>query len=408
MSETTVNNGLNLAAEAVLDSTLQFAAPLAGSAHHPRRIFLTGSTGLLGGYLLSELLHRTRAEMVCLVRAESIEVAKQRLINNLQFYDRWQDSFEQRITPVLGDLAQPLLGLGELQFRELSGRLDAIYHSGSWVNNMRSYAMLKPTNVSGTVEVIRLASLTQTKPLHFVSSLAIYFTAAHATAGTVYETDTPQYHPQMKSGYTQSKWVADQLVQQAQKRGLPAAIYRPVRITAESKTGKTQDFKDLLNLLIKSCLYLQKFPLLDIAPPMLPVDYLSRAIVHLSQRADTPGKAFHFINSDPLPWRRLLEAIQHSGYEFEIMAFPAWQSHLKQQAAQQPEQPFLKLLQGLLSTPNNLFFARPRFDVGQTRSGLAGTDIVCPPIDEQLVATYLAYFQKAGFLPSPTRALSPA
>jgi thioester reductase-like protein len=403
VSEIIISNGLNLAAEATLDPAIHFTAPLAAHARHPQRIFLTGSTGLLGGYLLGELLHQTAAEMVCLVRAESLAEAKQRLRKNLQFYDRWQDDFERRITPAIGDLAQPLLGLAERQFRELSGQIDAIYHSGSWVNNMRSYASLKPTNVSGTVEVIRLAGLTHTKPLHFVSSLAIYFTAAHVGAGTVYETDTPQYHPQMKSGYTQSKWVADQLVQQAQKRGLPAAIYRPVRITAESKTGKTNNLKDLLNLLIKSCLYLKKFPLLDISIPMLPVDYASQAIVHLSQRADSPGKAFHLINSDPLPWRRLLEAIERVGYEFEVIAFPAWQRHLKQQVAQNPEQPFLKLLQGLLSAPNNLFFARPAFDVRQTRAGLAGTDIVCPPVDEKLVATYLAYCQQVRFLPPVDR-----
>ena len=36
-----------------------------------------------------------------------------------------------------------------------------------------------------------------------------------------------QYANELTDGYSQSKWVAEQLVMRAMERGLPAAIYRP-------------------------------------------------------------------------------------------------------------------------------------------------------------------------------------
>lgn len=394
---------LNLEAEALLDPSIRFDAPLTANAHSPKHIFLTGSTGQLGGYLLGDLLASTTAEMHCLVRGENLEAAKERLIQNLQFYDRWQDDFAERIIPVLGDLAQVRFGLTEAQFSQLSGHIDAVYHSGGWVNNVRSYNILKPTNVTGTEEAIRLAALTQRKPLHFVSSLAIFFTNAHKGEDVVYETDRPKVDLTIKSGYIQSKWVADRLVQNAQSQGLPTTIHRPARITADSGTGKTKEVKDLLNLLIKSCLFIGKFPTLDIAIPMVPVDYISQSVVHLSQKPEALGKAFHFMNEDPIPWSLLLKVIRTFGYEFEEMDYQAWRRELKLQVAQNPDEKFLKFLQVLLYTPNNLFFDRPPFNLQNIRDGLAGTPITCPPVDEKLVSTYLAYFQQLGFLPPVER-----
>ena len=38
--------------------------------------------------------------------------------------------------------------------------------------------------------------------------------------------DTAGYHTQLHDGYSQSKWVAEQLVHRAGQRGVPVTIYR--------------------------------------------------------------------------------------------------------------------------------------------------------------------------------------
>ena len=44
----------------------------------------------------------------------------------------------------------------------------------------------------------------------------------------------------------------------------------------------------------------------------------------------------------------------------------------------------------------------PRVDDRHTREGLRGTSITCPPVDEKLLAVYLDYFIRSGFLQAPT------
>ena len=40
------------------------------------------------------------------------------------------------------------------------------------------------------------------------------------------DADVTQFADQLDDGYSQSKWVAEQLVTKARNRGLPATIYR--------------------------------------------------------------------------------------------------------------------------------------------------------------------------------------
>ena len=47
----------------------------------------------------------------------------------------------------------------------------------------------------------------------------------------------------LRSGYGQTKWVAEQLIFRARKRGVPATIIRPGYIVGDSSTGgKISDF----------------------------------------------------------------------------------------------------------------------------------------------------------------------
>ena len=74
---------------------------------------MTGATGFVGAFLLRELLDQTSAKVHCLVRASTGIDGHQRLKQHLKVHKVWQDSYEDRVLPVLGDLSQPLLGIPE-------------------------------------------------------------------------------------------------------------------------------------------------------------------------------------------------------------------------------------------------------------------------------------------------------
>jgi thioester reductase-like protein len=366
---------IDIEAEAQLDPAIQFNRPLSPYALYPRAVCLTGATGFLGAYLIDELLRETSATIHCVVRAGDSATAMQRIVNQLKTYELWEERFAHRIQAVAGDVSQPYFGLSEDQFRDLAASTDVIYHSAGRLNMAFPYARLKASNVTGTQEVLRLAGAVQTKPVHFLSSMVVFFSEAHANSELVREDDLPQYHPTLKGGYSKSKWAADRLVASARDRGLPACIYRPVRIMGHSQTGALNDHSDVLPLLIKGCILLGTYPGFDIRVTMVPVDFISRAVVHFSGQENAWRRSFHFFHPVPIKWRELMCIFQDLGYPLKEVGYDQWWRQLTQriQATDDTERSFLASLMLALTAPYFLFFKWPPLDASNTLQGLAGT-----------------------------------
>jgi amino acid adenylation domain-containing protein/thioester reductase-like protein len=394
-----VTTSIDLKNEAVLDpliQTVQSSLPVpVDQLANPHAIFLTGATGFLGTYLLYELLEQTTADIYCLSRSSDADNTHKKLQSKLESYFLWQEKYRTRIIPVIGDLSKPLLGLPESQFSELSEKIDVIYHNGAWVNHIYPYAVLKAANVLGTQEVLRLAAQTKTKPVHFVSTLSI---------PTVEENDSPD-QSQFIDGYVETKWVAEQLLKQAGERGLPVCIYRPSRITGHSQTG-ISNLNDIINLLIKGCIQLEKAPVFGhIEEHLTPVDYVSRAIVYLSQQPKYLGKSFDLINSHlPTRWHDLLfNELRALGYPLEQASYATWRTELSHQTTN-ALYPLLSLFpqeDEQQSTEGPPFDYHKTIGFQNTIEGLADTDIVCPLVDNELLRTYFSYFWNCGFLETP-------
>ncbi|GCL45558.1 thioester reductase domain-containing protein [Microcystis aeruginosa] len=394
-----VTQQLDLKAEVNLDSSIQFEQSLSKNVLEPKAILLTGATGFLGAYLLEELLQKTSADIYCLVRCSNIEEGKNRLQKNLEFYSLWQDGFNSRIIPIVGDLGKPLFGLSQLEFNELAVIIDIIYHNGAWVNSARPYSTLKPVNVLGTQEVLRLASREQTKFVHFVSTLGVFLGDNQEEIGRITEMDSPNF-VNLQGGYRQSKWVAEQLVMVAQKRGLPACIYRPSRIIGNSKTGINGNFQDFLCILLKGCIQLKKFPALNTQIDIVPVDYVSQAIVGLSQQKNHAGQVFHLINSQLISWETFFNSLQLLGYSLEKVDYDNFYAELKYQLSQSPKNTLYSSLLLLLKLSKLFSPDKLEFDATRTLIELTELSIACPVIDEKLLSLYFSYFQKVGYFPT--------
>jgi thioester reductase-like protein len=392
---------LDLTKEAFLPEDIQFPQPLLANLAEPAAIFLTGATGFLGAYLLDELLRKTTAKIYCLMRCEGdAEAGKQRLKQHLQSYSVWQEAFSERIIPVLGDLAQPLFGLSNQQFNALAEQIEVIYHNGAWVNAIYPYAALKNTNVGGTLETLRLAGFIRTKPVHFISTVAVFFSDFYNTLErTILETDNA--HPDLKGGYKQSKWVAENLIFHAQQRGLPANIYRTARIMGHSKTGISRNFNDFLISLIKVCIQLKKFPDLDSSLYLVPVDFAAQSVICLSQQPQSIGKTFHIFNPHPIAWNDFFQEIKALGYALEKVSWTQWRAEVQQAASENKKDKVFASLRGILTSTSPMLNIKPAFDMSQTLAGLANTSIQCPAVESELVSKWICYFQTCGFLPKP-------
>ena len=175
-----IEEQLDLGAEVVLDPSIDPLQVPFEPKDEPESIFVTGGTGFLGAFLIQELLYQTKADIYCLVRAAHPESGKNRLLQNLQQYKVWEEQYGSRIIPVIGDLSKPLLGITLEQFNLLAAKIDIIYHSAALLNYVYPYSGMKAANVLGTQEILRLASQVKRKPVHHVSSIAVFESAAYA------------------------------------------------------------------------------------------------------------------------------------------------------------------------------------------------------------------------------------
>ena len=393
----------DLEAEAVLDPEIQ--PNDASTAPRPERVLLTGATGFLGSFILSELLRRTRTDVYCLVRAADAEEGGKKLRKALQAYALWDEELSSRIVPVVGDLSEPLLGLGTRRFGELAGKIDAVYHSGASVNWVYPYNALKPINVLGTQEVLRLAARDRVKPLHFISTLGVFPLVGRSGVEVVREDDDLDHGGSLYNGYTQSKWVAEKLVETAISRGLPGCVYRPALITGDSRTGAWNK-DDFTCKMIKTWVGLGTAPKMDTQMNMVPVDYVGRAIVRLSLRERSLGKRFHLANPRPVSANDLVAWIEAFGYPLKRVPYDEWRADLLS-PTKGLRHDGLYSLAPLLSMSAAadgpaLVGKVPEFDCRNTKEALSGTGISCPLVDEELMENYLVYLVRSGLLNSPT------
>lgn len=294
-----------------------------------KSIFLTGSTGFLGAFLVAELLTQTQASLVCLVRASSEQKAFERVQSNLQQFHLWRPDWSERIQVLCGDLSKPNLGLTQEQWESLAHSVDSIIHNGAALNLIQPYSHLRAVNVESTGELIRLGLTHQCKPLHYVSSIVAAAPILHDNETVLAEEVSPGA-AHLPNGYALTKWISEHWLQQAHQNGLPCTIYRPSIVTGHSKTGLTTP-NDLTALFLQGCHALGHFPEQSVPVNIVPVDVASQSIVALSQNPKAAGEVFHITHPHTLYLDAVAQQAAELGEHLEPVPFSQWLQTLENQ-----------------------------------------------------------------------------
>jgi amino acid adenylation domain-containing protein/thioester reductase-like protein len=395
---------LDLAAEARLADDIH---PTPGahvhSVRHPQHIFLTGATGFVGAFLLAELLRTTQASVFCLVRAASVAEGRQRISDAMAEYGIWDPALKDRVIPVPGTLSHPRLGLSRPQWQHLAAMTDVIYHCGADVNFLRKYHALKPANVLGTEEVLRLACDGSVKPVHFVSTIYVFSRFSYPPGSEFYEDMEPVHDLNYTFGYTQSKWVSEQMAMEAGRRGVPVYVYRLGRVAGHSQTGACQTY-DFVWQVTKVGIEMAAAPIMDMTLDVTPVDYVVTALAHLSRQPDLAGRAFHLLSPKQVTEPEFVNWLERFGYRGERLTFSEWCQRVVRRAAELSDRTAGALAPFLSGTLPLDRMPAAHFDQSNVELGLANTAIACPPMSEELLRTYLDYFADSGYLPPPAHA----
>ena len=317
-----------------LDSSFTFENAVHATMNPPKSAFVTGATGFVGAFLLRELLN-LRITTYCLVRANSVDDASERIIATLSSYNLWEPAYAQFLHPLLGDISQPLFSLSQTQFERLSERAEAIFHTGASVDWMRPLGHYIGPNVVSTHEVLRLAAYGRGKAVHLVSTVA---TLPRYLGYEVIEAER-------EYGYSTSKWMAEKMLAAARFRGAKASVYRLPFVTVFANGYFRLDRGDFLHNLIVGSLEMGSFPSIDTRlSVVLPVDYLCKTIATVATTdLHRIGQDFDYIQSQAPSFTELFEMMRAAGDGQKILGFAAWREKALDYAAAHTASPLARI-----------------------------------------------------------------
>jgi thioester reductase-like protein len=291
-------------------------------------ILVTGVTGFLGSRLVAQLLRRTDSTVYCLVRGRSTEGAAKRVRARLEALGVTPGQ-QERAVPVFGDLSLPDLGLSPAGFAELADTVHTVFHCAAWLSLVATADRLTPINVGGTRSVVELAERGGGTTLHFVSTLGTLGSARRAGLPRVSESTAATHATTGGIGYTVTKMLAEDLVRDAGRRGVPVVIHRPGLIIGDSRTGVCLD-NDILVRVMRAAIEAGQAPRCPGWMPVAPVDYVAEAIAVLAEDPSSPGSTFHLAGAAPFPVYQAFRHTRSLGYPLVDVGYAEWEQALRE------------------------------------------------------------------------------
>ncbi|MBL7499059.1 thioester reductase domain-containing protein [Frankia sp. CNm7] len=333
---------------AFLDADVLRQAPSEPPPATSTCVLLTGATGFLGRFMCLEWLERldaTGGRLICLVRATDEAAAWDRLAAGFgtdpDLRQRFAALSEGRLEVVIGDVAEPRLGLPAAAFDRLARQVDRIVHPGALVNHVLPYEALFGPNVAGTAELVRLALTHRQKRFDFVSSAATTYlldrgVSRDEDAPLLDEIDLDHY----RMGYGASKWAAEQVLLSAHRAvGLPVNVFRGDMMLAHRTYHGQINVPDVFTRLLTSIVLTglapaSFYPLGDTGAPGcahydgLPVDFVAAAIVGISAQSHGGFRNYHALNhhsDDGISLDTFVDWIVDAGYPVErVPDYATW------------------------------------------------------------------------------------
>lgn len=394
-----------LRADSTLDADIRPSNATICSVNKANTVLLTGVTGYLGAFLLNDLLQNTSAHVICLVRFNEPADDDQpggiaRLRRNLLDMGLWRDAIMERVEILPGNLSRPRFGLSPEAFDELASRVQVIIHAAATVNLVYPYAALRGANVGGTREILRLACKGGAT-VQYVSTNGVLPPSPKEGWSEDTMLDINDVPTKLLDGYGQTKWVAEQLVLEAGRRGLPVKIHRAGTISGHSLTGAANAW-DLLTALIVESIQLGYAP--DVEgwrAEMTPVDFVSKAIIHLAAQTHAEQTVFHLGDPNPVDTRSVFEDLRELGYPTEPLGWDEWVALWTEKRGSVKGGDGAFTVDILRSGMPSVDFLRGIVVLNNAATRPFRAVVERPKVDKVLLETYTRHWFARGWLPRP-------
>ena len=343
----------------------------------------SGSTGLLGSYLLRDLLLQD-VPLAVIVRPTKKLSAEARVEALVADWETVVGRTLPRPVVFAGDLTKADCGLDAEAREWIRTHCDQLLNNAASLSFRNADREGEPwrTNVNGTRCLLDLARSVGIRHVHHVSTAYV--------CGLRYDRvleDDLDVGQEFGNDYELSKVEAEQMVRQADCFDT-ATIYRPSIIVGDSQTGYTSTYHGFFAALRIGHTLLTRVPvgatsgrallkLLGIDPDasknFVPVDWVAAVVARGVCSAEARGKTLHVTHPAPLPMSFVAEVVQEAVETYSIAASPddpdrcdeAW---------------FAENMRTQLDVYQRYFRNDPTFD--RTHMLQIAGDIPCPALDE--------------------------
>lgn len=338
---------------------------------------VTGATGFIGKFLIEQLLQDEGVTVHALVRDGSeakFEALKSRFA-----------SLPGKLQRLAGDVTQADV-VSAASLKKLVGNVQHVFHLAAVYDMGMSDDTANRINIEGTRNVLAFVkALGGEVRLHHVSSIAV---AGASFSGRFTEKmfDEGQNvdHP-----YYRSKFESEAIVRN--ECAVPYRIYRPGIVVGHSETGEMDKIDGpyyFFKSVQKISFGLPKWiPLIGIEGgrvPIVPVDYVAKALKVIGLAKAGDGQCFHLVQSDAPTVGDLLQTLLKAAHGPEIttkLDIPSGLLKLADEATKRVPGNIEKMLSKALGAPlSTISYVRNEavFDDQQTRKALRGSGVSCP------------------------------
>jgi thioester reductase-like protein len=283
-----------------------------------KHVFLTGATGLVGQYLLRNLLLANQPTAV-LIRPQSRISAQQRLISIVEFWEKTLSRSLPRPVCLEGDITTDGLGLKPDERNWLRDHTGMTLHNAASLVFYGKDRTREPwlSNFNGTANVLNLCEELKLRELHYVSTAYV----CGKRPGPILETEF-DLGQGFRNDYEECKFAAEQLVRTSSFLDR-TTIYRPGIIVGDSQTGYTATYHGVYAYFQFIWMFLQFLPQQpdgryfhemrinltgDEIRNLVPVDWVADVMSWILLNPEHHGQTYHLTPRQPLTARDIHEA----------------------------------------------------------------------------------------------------
>ncbi|TWT57518.1 Linear gramicidin synthase subunit D [Thalassoglobus neptunius] len=285
-------------------------------------LLLTGATGLLGRYLMKDLL-KNGVKLAVLARPSRRTSPEARVEAAMRVWDNILGEQLPRPVVLKGDINSPDLGLSNTDIKWASENCSSMIHNAASLSFVSTGRDSEPwrSNVDGTATVLEFCQQAGIKEFFHVSTAYV----AGLREGRILESEL-DVGQEFANPYEESKVMAEKLVREANFIN-DLTVFRPAIIVGDSQTGLTFTYHnfyamvqlaytiarsmhethfsgkvDASNINVKSSG--------DERKNLVPVDWVSEVMATIVTDKTLHGKTYHLTPRLPVPSRLIRDVIE--------------------------------------------------------------------------------------------------